>query len=97
MRRLEVAVRPNTSDDVVIAAVNGLQRTAEGLWLSRVGVEFTCGGMPLADLAQLKDMRERLIRDNFELRQQAGDRRFLTLALGRRSSRGLLNPRSHKF
>jgi hypothetical protein len=70
IRCLEVAVHPNTSDDEMIAAVNGFRRTAEGLPLNQVCVEFACGGMPLADLVQLKDMLERLNRDNLELRRK---------------------------
>ena len=70
IRCLEVAVHPNTSDDELIAAVNGFRRTAEGLPLSRVCIEFACGGVPLADLAQMKDMLERLNRDNLELRRK---------------------------
>ena len=70
IRCLEVAVHPNTSDDELIAAVNGFRRTAEGLPLSQVCIEFACGGVPLADLAQIKDMLDRLNRDNLELRRK---------------------------
>jgi len=70
IRCLEVAVHSNTRDDEVIAAINGFRRTAEGLPLSQVCIEFACGGVPLADLAQLKDTLERLNRDNIELRRK---------------------------
>ena len=70
IRCLEVAVHPNTSDDEMIAAVNGFRRTVEGLPLSQVCLEFACGGVPLADLARMKDTLERLNRDNLELRRK---------------------------
>jgi chromosome segregation ATPase len=70
IRCLEVAVHPNTSDDEMVAAVNGFRRTVEGLPLSQVCLEFACGGVPLADLAQVKDTLERLNRDNLELRRK---------------------------
>jgi len=70
IRCLEVAVHPATSDDEVIAAVNGFRRTADGIALSQVCVEFSCGGIPLADLAQLKETLDRLNRENLELRRK---------------------------
>jgi hypothetical protein len=70
IRCLEVAVHPNTHDDEVVAAVNGFRRTIEGLPLSQVCIEFACGGVPLADLANMKDMLERLQRENRELRRK---------------------------
>ena len=70
IRCLEIALHPNTGDDEIIAAVNGFRRTAEGTPLSQVCVEFSCGGVPLADLAQLKDMLDRLNRENLELRRK---------------------------
>lgn len=70
IRCLEVAVHPNTSDDELIAAVNGFRRTAEGLPLSQVCIEFACGGVALADLAQIKETLERLNRENLELRRK---------------------------
>ena len=70
IRCLEVAVHPGTSDDEAIAAVNGFRRTAEGTPLARICAEFACGGVPLADLSQLKDMLDRLNRENLELRRK---------------------------
>jgi hypothetical protein len=70
IRCLEIAVHPGTSDDEAIAAVNGFRRTAEGTPLTRICVEFACGGVPLADLSQLKDMLDRLNRENLELRRK---------------------------
>jgi len=70
IRCLEVAVHPNTSDDEVIAAINGFRRTADGIPLSQICVEFSCGGVPLADLAQMKQTLERLNRENLELRRK---------------------------
>jgi hypothetical protein len=70
IRCLEVAVHPNTSNDEVVAAVNGFRRTVEGLPLSQVCIEFACGGVPLADLAAMKENLERLNRENRELRRK---------------------------
>jgi hypothetical protein len=70
IRCLEMAVHPNTRDDEVVAAVNGFRRTVEGLPLSQVCIEFACGGLPLADLANMKDTLERLQRENRELRRR---------------------------
>jgi hypothetical protein len=70
IRCLEVAAHPNTRDDEVIAAVNGFRRTVEGLPLSQVCIEFACGGVPLADLANMKETLERLQRENRELRRK---------------------------
>jgi hypothetical protein len=67
IRCLEVAVHPNTHDDEVVAAVNGFRRTVDGLPLSQICIEFACGGVPLADLANMKDTLERLQRENREL------------------------------
>lgn len=70
IRCLEVAVHPGTGDDEVIAAVNGFRRTAEGVPLSQVCIEYSCGGVPLADLARFKESLERLNRENLELRRK---------------------------
>jgi len=84
IRCLEVAVHPNTSDDEVVAAVNGFRRTADGTPLSQVCVEFSCGGVPLADLAQLKDTLERMNRDNLELRRKLAVEEAAQAATARR-------------
>jgi hypothetical protein len=65
-----VAVHPNTRDDEVIAAVNGFRRTAEGAPLSQICIEFACGGVPLAELAAMKDNLDRLRRENQDLRRK---------------------------
>jgi len=70
IRCLEMAVHPNTRDDEVVAAVNGFRRTVEGMPLSQVCIEFACGGVPLADLANMKDTLERLQRENRELKRR---------------------------
>lgn len=70
IRCLEVAVHPNTRDDEVIAAVNGFRRTADGVPLNRICIEFACGGLPLAELAAMKDNLDRLRRENLQLRRQ---------------------------
>ena len=74
IRRLEVAVRPGARDDEILAAIDGFRHTADGTPLSQVCIEFACGGVPLAVMAQMKESLERLSRDNRELRQrQAAD------------------------
>jgi hypothetical protein len=65
-----VAVHPNTRDDEVIAAVNGFRRTVEGVPLSQICIEFACGGVPLAELAAMKDNLDRLRRENLELHRK---------------------------
>jgi hypothetical protein len=70
IRCLEIAVHPNTSNDEVVAAINGFRRTASGAPLSQMCIEFACGGLALADLAQIKEMLERLQRENLELRRK---------------------------
>ena len=70
IRCLEVAVHPTTREDEVIAAVNGFRRTADGVPLSQVCVEFACGGVPVAELAAMKESLERLNRENRELRRR---------------------------
>jgi hypothetical protein len=67
---LEVAVHPATRDDQLIAAVNAFRHAAEGLPLSRICIEFACGGVPLAELARFKETIERLNRENRELRRK---------------------------
>jgi hypothetical protein len=70
IRCLEVAVHPNTRDDEVVAAVNGFRRTAEGVPVSQICIEFACGGVPLAELAAMKENLDRLRRENRELRRK---------------------------
>jgi hypothetical protein len=70
IRCLEIAVHPSTSDDEMIAAVNGFRRTVEGQPLSQVCIELICGGIPLPDLATLKDQLGRLHRENLEFRRK---------------------------
>src|ERR1700739_4728441 len=70
IRCLEVAVHRSTRDDEVIAAVNGFRRTVEGVPLSQICIEFACGGVPLAELAAMKESLDRLGRANLELRRK---------------------------
>jgi hypothetical protein len=70
IRCLEVAVHPNTRDDEIVAAVNGFRRTAEGVPLGQVCIEFACGGVPLAELAAMTENLDRLRRENLELRRK---------------------------
>ena len=91
IRCLEAALRPGASNDEVVAAVDLFRRAAGDTPLSRVCVEFACGGMPLADLAQLKEALDRLNRENLDLRSklaaeqsaQAGTARRLDAAYRR--------------
>jgi hypothetical protein len=70
IRCLEVAVHPNTSDDEVIAGVNGFRRTADGTPLSEVCREFI--GAPGEEPEPPKVTRklEKLTRENADLRQR---------------------------
>ena len=63
-------MHPNTRDDEVVAVVNGFRRTAEGTPLSQVCIEFSCGGIALADLAKVKESLERLNHENRDLRRK---------------------------
>jgi septal ring factor EnvC (AmiA/AmiB activator) len=84
IRCLEVALHPNTSDDEVIAGVNGFRRTADGTPLSQVCIEFAgrdydgCG--PIADSARWHEKLDRLNQENLDLR------RTLEVEEGRRIS-----------
>jgi hypothetical protein len=69
IRCLEVAVHPNTREDQVVAAIDGFRRTVEGTPVSRVCIEFACGGVPLSELAEMKATIERLDRENRALRR----------------------------
>jgi hypothetical protein len=70
IRCLEVAVHPNTSNDEVIAAVNGFRRTADGTPLSQVCAGVATVPVPLADQPMLKDKLDELNRENLELRRK---------------------------
>jgi hypothetical protein len=71
VRCLEVAVHPDTSDEAIVAAVDAFRRNAGGVPLSQVCLEFACGGVPLAELARIKESLERLNRENLEFRRNA--------------------------
>jgi hypothetical protein len=60
----------NTSDDEVLAAVNGFRRTAGSTPLSEVCAEFTHDNTHVADLAEWTARFVRLSRENLELRQR---------------------------
>jgi hypothetical protein len=70
VRCLEAGVQPDAGDAAVLAAVDGFRRIAKGTPLSQICIEFACGGVPLAVLAQMKESLERLNRDNLELRRK---------------------------
>jgi hypothetical protein len=72
IRCLEIALHAHTSDDEVIAAVNGFRRTAGGTPLSEVCAAFAGGGDDgralIADLVEWRKALDRLNRENLELR-----------------------------
>ncbi|HWB51796.1 MAG TPA: hypothetical protein VG651_21995 [Stellaceae bacterium] len=70
IRCLEAAVHPDTRDDAVIAAVNGFRRIAEAVPLSQICLEFACGGVPLAELAAMKESLDHLRHENRALQRK---------------------------
>jgi hypothetical protein len=64
IRCLEIALHPNTSDDEVLAGVNGFRRTADGTPLSQVCSEFAGGSCDGGDLAEWKGQLDRLNHEN---------------------------------
>jgi hypothetical protein len=70
IRCLEIALHPNTSDDEVLAAVNGFRRTAGSTPLSEVCAEFAADNTHIADLAEWTARFARLSRENLELRRR---------------------------
>lgn len=91
IRCLDIALHPNTSDDEVIAGVNGFRRTAEGTPLGEI-----CRAVAGADAAAATLQKlDRLNRENRELRRRlelAEIRRIETdrnLAEGERRAREL--------
>jgi hypothetical protein len=67
---LEVALHPNTSDDEVLAGVNGFRRTAGRTPLGEICAEFARDGNHVADLAEWTARFVRLSRENQELRRR---------------------------
>lgn len=74
IRCLEIALHPNTSDHEIIAAVNGFRRTAGGMPLREICLQFAGTGYdglgPVADHAKLSAKLDRLNRENFDLRRK---------------------------
>lgn len=70
IRCLEIALHPNTSDDEVLAAVNGYRRTAGNAPLSEVCTGFVQESAQAADLAEWTARFARLSRENLELRRR---------------------------
>jgi hypothetical protein len=70
IRCLEIALHPNTSNDEVLAGVNGFRRTAGGTPLSQVCSEFAGGSCDGGDLAEWKGQLDRLNHENLGLRRQ---------------------------
>jgi len=73
-RCLEVALHPNTSDDEVIAAVNGFRRTANGTPLRQVCIELAGGSYDGRGRVEWKEKFDRLNRENLDLRHDAEKR-----------------------
>lgn len=65
IRCLEVALHPNTSDEEVLAAINGYRRTAGGASLA----DLARKGAPAANPGELQAEYERLNRENLDLRR----------------------------
>jgi hypothetical protein len=70
IRCLEIALHPNTSDDEVLAAVNGFRRTAGDAPLGEVCIGFAHDNTHVADLAEWTARFARLSRENLELRRR---------------------------
>jgi hypothetical protein len=70
LRCLEVALHPNTSDDEVIAGVNGFRRTAGGAPLREVCAFLARTSASAAEPGERQDQLERLNRENLELRRR---------------------------
>jgi hypothetical protein len=70
IRCLEIALHPNTSDDEVLAAINGFRRTAGNTPLSEICTGFAHESLPAADLAEWTERFVRLSRENLELRRR---------------------------
>jgi hypothetical protein len=72
IRCLEVALHPHTSDDEVIAGVNGFRRTADGMPLRQVCAAFAGaerdGRVVSAEAARWRAKLDRLYRENLALR-----------------------------
>ena len=75
IRCLEIAVHPTTSNEEIIAAINGFRRTADNAPLSQVCRELAGAGAaaPRAPtVAETGKTLDRLTRENLELRQKIG-------------------------
>ncbi|HEY1795647.1 MAG TPA: hypothetical protein VGG57_05970 [Stellaceae bacterium] len=70
IRCLEIALHPNTSDDEVLAAVNGFRRTAGTTPLSDICAGVAPGNVQVTDLAEWTERFARLSRENLELRRR---------------------------
>ncbi len=70
IRCLEIALHPNTSDDEVLAGVNGFRRTADGTPLRQVCSEFAGGSCDGGDWAEWRGQLDRLNHENLGLQRQ---------------------------
>jgi len=68
IRCLEVALHPHTSDDEVVAGVNGFRRTAAGTPLREICLEFA--GRDDGVATRWREKAERLARENLGLRRK---------------------------
>lgn len=74
LRCLEIAVHPNTSNEEVLAAINGFRRTAGGLPLNRLWRELAPDAAapgPAPDAAHLLGRLDKLAEENRALRRRA--------------------------
>lgn len=75
IRCLEIAVHPNTSDEEIVAAVNGFRRTADGtplrsLWRDNPSPDAASTGQA-PDVGHLLGRLDQLIEENRALRRRA--------------------------
>jgi hypothetical protein len=74
IRCLEIAVHPNTSNEEIIAAINGFRRTADSAPLSQVCREFAAtGAATRAAPGHLLGRLDQLNQENRELRQEIAE------------------------
>jgi hypothetical protein len=78
IRCLEIALHPGTSDDELIAAVNGFRRTADGTPLGEICIAFAAGD-------HSRRGESGLDRQNRELRHRLAERERTLIAAERRA------------
>ena len=75
IRCLEIAVHPNTTDEEIVAAVNGFRRTVESTPLRQLCREFAGGSAtaPRAGDTERQDDLQSLRRQNLELHRRIAE------------------------